>query len=435
MPELRALLVSYAFPPVGGAGVQRVAKLVKYLPEHGVTPAVLTVANPSVPVHDTSLLRDIPASTEIARARTFEPGYAAKKAAWTASSSPRSSMMQKLVRTAAGFAKNALVPDPQILWYPDARRALGARLRRKADDVVVISGPPFSQFLLAMSAHRAGVPVVLDYRDEWSTVRSGYEMTASPIARALGDRLEPALLRRATRVTTATPEFRDELLRTYPFLDPAHVVAIPNGYDRDDLPAARPVPPRDRFVLTYAGTVFRLTSVRTLMSAIRTLHAREPDLGRVLDVRFLGRIVDTERDAFEGMDRFSVQTAGYVPHDEVVAALSASHLVACVLDDVAGAERIYPAKIFELMMIGRPVLTIAPDGALARLARAHQLGDVVHPRDEPALVEALARRLRAFRDGDVDVAPAPHSIERFDRRALAGEFAQVLRSAAAPQRS
>ena len=30
---MRALVVSYAFPPVGGAGVQRVSKLVKYLPD------------------------------------------------------------------------------------------------------------------------------------------------------------------------------------------------------------------------------------------------------------------------------------------------------------------------------------------------------------------------------------------------------------------
>ena len=44
--DLRVLLVSYSFPPVGGAGVQRVVKLAKYLPHHGVWPAILTAANP-----------------------------------------------------------------------------------------------------------------------------------------------------------------------------------------------------------------------------------------------------------------------------------------------------------------------------------------------------------------------------------------------------
>jgi hypothetical protein len=56
-----------------------VVKLVKYLPMHRVRPAVLTVANPSVPLRDESLVADVPASVEVERARTLEPGYAAKQ--------------------------------------------------------------------------------------------------------------------------------------------------------------------------------------------------------------------------------------------------------------------------------------------------------------------------------------------------------------------
>ena len=40
----RVLFVSYPFPPVGGAGVQRTTKFVKYLSEFGWLPSVLTVA-------------------------------------------------------------------------------------------------------------------------------------------------------------------------------------------------------------------------------------------------------------------------------------------------------------------------------------------------------------------------------------------------------
>ena len=42
--DLRALLVSYSFPPVGGAGVQRVVKLAKYLPITFVTMMIGFVA-------------------------------------------------------------------------------------------------------------------------------------------------------------------------------------------------------------------------------------------------------------------------------------------------------------------------------------------------------------------------------------------------------
>src|SRR5687767_2179357 len=74
----RVLFVSYPFPPVGGAGVQRTTKFVKYLPHWGWMPSVLTVANPSVPVWDESLVRDVPREVIVRRARTLEPSYSAK---------------------------------------------------------------------------------------------------------------------------------------------------------------------------------------------------------------------------------------------------------------------------------------------------------------------------------------------------------------------
>ena len=435
---LRALIVSYSFPPVGGAGVQRVLKLTKYLPAHGVRPAVLTVSNPSVPVLDASLERDFPAGLEVVRVPTLEPGYAVKKAAWSAESSTgatRPTLATRAVRRLSGVAKQLLVPDPQILWQPAAQRALAGRLVGARDDAILISGPPFSQFLLALLARiRPRVPVILDYRDEWSTYRTTYEMMGSWLAAAAGDPLEAAILRRASAVTTATDEFRENLLARFPFVDAARVRAIPNGYDPDDFPPNLPAPPPEKLVMTYAGTIFKLTSARGLLGAIRLLHEREPALARLLEVRFLGRIVDTELASFEGAEALGVKRLGYVAHDQVMRELSASHIVLCLLDDVPGVERIYPAKIFELMFLGRPTLTLSPPGALARLVEKHALGDLLPPRDEAAICALLEARLRAFAaapTGSPVLATNARGIDRFHRRALAGEFADVMREAVA----
>src|SRR5262249_39981869 len=158
-----------------------------------------------------------------------------------------------------------LVPDPQVLWVPFAGRALLRRLRARNDHVVLISGPPFSQFVLAFIARlQPGTAVVLDYRDEWATTRSVYEMGGA--ARA-GELLERAVLRAAHAVVTATEAFREELLRRFSFLDPDRVATIPNGYDPDDFPAVMRPPPDDRFILTYVGTIFKLTSARSLLEA------------------------------------------------------------------------------------------------------------------------------------------------------------------------
>src|SRR5258706_14574964 len=113
---MRALVVAYAFPPVGGAGVQRVQKLVKYLPRYGVTPSVLTVANPSVPVRDPSLELDLPAAIEIVRAPTLEPGYAAKKRALHAVGRKSGDIAAQIQTRLVKLGRNLPVPDPQVLW-------------------------------------------------------------------------------------------------------------------------------------------------------------------------------------------------------------------------------------------------------------------------------------------------------------------------------
>jgi hypothetical protein len=165
-----------------------------------------------------------------------------------------------------------------------------------------------------------------------------------------------------------------------------------------------------------------------LLGALALLHAREPALASRLEVRFAGRIVETEARHFEGSEKLGVKRLGYLNHAEALEQLASSHVALCLLDDVEGVERIYPAKIFEIMRIGRPCLALAPEGALPRLVRRHQLGRVLPPRDSAAIAETLAEMLRTFR-GAAALSHAPVDIAGFDRRVQAGRFAAVFREA------
>ena len=102
---------------------------------------------------------------------------------------------------------------------------------------------------------------------------------------------------------------------------------------------------------------------------------------------------------------------------------------------MSGVERIYPAKIFEIMQLGRPCLALTPEGALATLVRRHRVGEVIAPRNREAIAAVLGQMLRAFRDGTAAPAPGPVDIERFDRRRQAEQFADVLRMAVARARA
>ena len=426
---MRALIVSYAFPPVGGAGVQRVLKLVKYLPACGITPTVLTVANPSVPVQDPSLQREIPDGVEVVRVRTLEPSYATKAGARRATTAANPGLM---ARARAGLVKlgtGLLVPDPQLLWLPAAQRALLRRLSRGADDVVFISGPPFSQFWLGPVARLAGrIAVVLDYRDEW-------RMAGVTPSSRVGAVIERGLLRCAHAVTTATDAYRSDLCARFGFLDPARVHTIANGYDPDDFRRDLPGPTGDRFVLTYVGTIFPLTTARWLIDAVRLLHEREPELARLLTLRFVGRIVETEEPHFLDTERLGVERLGYVTHERAIEEIARGNAAVCILDAVPGAERVYPAKIFEIMHLRKPCLVLAPEGALADLVRRHSVGEVVPSRDAPAIATAIERMLRAFRAGTAPRTSAPVDVDRFDRRRQAGQFADVFRAAVATARA
>ena len=171
------LIVTYVWPPTGGVGAQRVLKLAKYFPEHGVVRTVLTVANPSVPLVDESLLREVPAGVDVLRARTLEPGYGAKQAFWKQARPEHvpPGWRASVTRRASAVARQFLIPNPQVLWQPDAQRVLFHRLRRRQDDVVMITAPPFSMFLSAPLVRALGrTKLVLDYRDEWLTLRTRY---------------------------------------------------------------------------------------------------------------------------------------------------------------------------------------------------------------------------------------------------------------------
>ena len=69
----KVLIITYYWPPSGGAGVQRWLKFVKYLREFGWEPVVYTPQNPETPVPDLSLENEIPVGIQIIKQPIWEP--------------------------------------------------------------------------------------------------------------------------------------------------------------------------------------------------------------------------------------------------------------------------------------------------------------------------------------------------------------------------
>jgi hypothetical protein len=69
----RVLIISYYWPPAGGAGVQRWVKHVKYLESFGWKPVIYTPQNPDLSITDWSLLPDLPKNLEVIQRSIWEP--------------------------------------------------------------------------------------------------------------------------------------------------------------------------------------------------------------------------------------------------------------------------------------------------------------------------------------------------------------------------
>src|SRR5690606_19268419 len=75
----KVLFIAYLFPPVGGSGVQRSSKFVKYLSDFGWYPLVLTVKEPYDFYNDESLMNDVKGRCTIYRTLSIEPMKCVRK--------------------------------------------------------------------------------------------------------------------------------------------------------------------------------------------------------------------------------------------------------------------------------------------------------------------------------------------------------------------
>ena len=148
--RLRILVVSYYFPPLGLSGVQRTAKLVKYLPDNGIDVSVLTVNPGAYFAFDETL------SDELDR-----PGITVHR---TGSVDPTQipGMRRRTVGLPAEGRRGPMArlsqwifqPDNKIGWYPFAVRMGRRLLQRERHDLVFVSAPPYTGVLVARQLAR-----------------------------------------------------------------------------------------------------------------------------------------------------------------------------------------------------------------------------------------------------------------------------------------
>ncbi len=460
-PTKRVLVVSYNFPPVGGAGVQRVTKFVKYLPEFGWDATVLTTENPSVPVYDESLLADIPPQTAIVKARTLEPGYALKRIvsasnaekvarsvcegvrSTTSAGNPPSLTLR--VTTAAkrvlrGVANLLLQPDPQVLWNS---RAIDAGLRvlgQRKHDAIFVTAPPFSSFLIgAELARRTGLPLVLDYRDEWSISNSYLENKRLGWLSRTWQQHQQSLCVRAASALVATTRHSAETLQEVARASDCRplVTHIYNGFDTADFhDGTPPLPdavletasdPTQPYKLAYIGTLWNLTSVEPVVRAVRQLADRSPELASRLELHFAGRRTAAQDEWLDQLGPMPCRIVRqpYLDHDEALGLMRSADGLCLLLSDLPEAGRVVPAKMFEYLAVRRPIFAIVPPGEVSSLLQDCPFAFVHSPSDVSGLAQRLGDEIERHRLG-VFRTTGWWDSSQFERRRQTQQLAALL---------
>lgn len=432
----KVLVVTYYFPPSGGAGVQRTLKFVKYLPASGWLPVVLTARNADYPAYDPTLAAEVPPEVPVLRSRIVEPYRVYRRltgrrldepmdiAALTRDEHQRRSLRERL---AEGVRNWLFIPDARVGWVPFAVYKGLQAVRHHQVQAIYSSAPPYSCHLIGLCLSLlTRLPWIADFRDSWVGWLSAAQRP--PLPRKVDLYLEERVLARADVVLTVSRGVAEDLASRHPELHDSRWHLLPNGYDGADYEGLAPLLRSGRLVITYTGSLYGPRNPEALLRATKRLIASRPEIRDHLLLRFVGRtggfIEQMLRDpALAGV----VELVPYVPHRESLRFLLSSDLLLLIIDDAPANKGILTGKLYEYIGARKPILALAPEGEAATLIRSLGLGEVVPPTDDHAIEETLTRAYHRWRQGALRLSQVQQEkLEFFDRRHLTRQLAALL---------
>jgi glycosyltransferase involved in cell wall biosynthesis len=429
----KVLIVTYYFPPSGGPGVQRVLKFVKYLPAFGWQPVVLTVRDGDYPARDESLLAEIPEHAIVYRTKIFEPYRLYRKLTGKAANAPvdvenipQGGKRKSLTESLASFVRSTFfIPDARIGWYPYAVPQGLKIIKEQNIEAIYSSSPPYTTSIIARTLHlKTKIPWVAGFRDPWTGFLSTPDRWFLP--RAIDERLERAVFNDANAVEAAWRGILKDVIEKEPRVDQSKLVYHPNGFDSEDYPVLKKQKNK-RFTVTYTGSMYGKRNPKTFLQAVEELvNAGKVDPKKIR-LRFIGRFGSEVRGMLEQSSiHESIELVSYLPHSESVKALLQSDALLLIVDEAAGSDEIVPGKVFEYIGAHRPIIALAPEGAIAGIMRETRSGLVAPNQDIGAIQAAFIECYGNFLYHTSKFEQDPEAVKRYDRREITRQLAVLL---------
>lgn len=461
---------------MGGGGVQRITKFLKYLDYDLYEPSVLTVKSSFFYSNDATLAGEIPGSVKVIRSGSLDPFrvmYLLRKL-FRRSGAARAVSHRESGGNIRKIAMSIFVPDSRLLWLPFALGKLWRLSRRRRVDAIIASMPPFTAGLIGALARRfISAPLILDFRDAWA--ENPYLPATGALQRRLSARLEEWCIRQADGFIFVNPALQNDYRNRYPFISGRRVITIRNGYDPEDfLPPdfagtaqsaerrARGVgehcrmsagrtepgeigegdsgaiaPPESApgnsgvFNLGIMGTVYSQGNrPETLLEAVKELSGDAAFQGN-FRLTFLGKWSSDFRKAVEDKQLGNlVEFIPYLPHREALRRAGRFDALALAIETgLPGSAGVTPGRIYEYLYLKKPILALCPlDSDLAGLLRRCQAGEALDYNDREGIKRVLREWMAS--PGNLKNRYRFTGVEEFSRvyqaRQLAGFVEEVV---------
>jgi glycosyltransferase involved in cell wall biosynthesis len=427
----KVLIITYYWPPSGGAGVQRWLKFAKYLRDFAWEPVVFTVCNGEFPEQDLSLLPDVPDNIEVLKQPIWEPYlfykfFTGKRKndkihAGFLSEKKQVSLMQQV---AVWIRGNFFIPDARMFWIKPSIKTLSAYLKKKSVDAIVTTGPPHSCHLIGLALHtKFNIPWLADFRDPWTNIDFYKELKLTQWADNKHHRLEKKVIETADSVLTIghtmQQEFAQQFGRT--------IDCITNGFDEADCTNEK-VKMDITFSISHIGTMVKTRNPVVLWKALQALLIELPDLKNHLEIKLVGKVDHAILASLQehALTPF-ITIINYLTHADVIKAQHQSQLLLLVVNDTPNSRGVITGKIFEYLLAKRPILCIGPpDGDAAYIVQSTHAGQVVNFDELEKTKNVISDYFQKFKQNNLHCNST--GIEAYNRKNLTQQLATILNS-------